>query len=702
MRLIECYIQSFGKLSDFKFSFDSGMNTVIKENGYGKTTLSAFIKAMLYGLSESRKSDLYENERKRFLPWSSTLCGGWLIFSDGVGEYRIERSFGQKASLDSFRLVDMKTGKESTKYSENLGRELFGIDKDGFERTVCLCDKNLSGKTDNKSISEKMSNLTGTDADLGALDSALDRLDKQRRNYYKKGGSGLIRDTEDKIRMKEEQLCELEERKAELGKLEERAQELRERLEDAQTLRAEINKKLKAADEKREQLALLKAKGEAARALQEAIAKKHSIEAEFAHGVPSFDKIYEMKHNMKQGEDLIREAAASKPSDELSPLEERVGGVSREEIERARAELVPPSNSAFIVKVILSALLVGLGVLIITNYLVPGIVLTVLGLLAFTLIPVKKKSEGEKRARELLLRTGANDTHDINGKLSELLDSFNRYELLRSNELERSARRAALYGEGEKKLNAARDFLALYPAAAGSFDELLRISGEYAQLMHTVKGHTEEAFTVQGVIVDEPIPDTDGLRAELDEVSKSCGSFEAEYKNALTAASRLERAADDEALLLSEIEELTACKERQEKNLFAVKKAAEYLVEAKENLTSRYLGRTRASFLKYLSLFGVSEGEEFDLDTSFEVRRRVLGTPREVEAFSAGTRTLYNLAIRLALVDSLLDGEEPFLIFDDPFASLDTDNLKRVLAALEALCTHRQIIYFTCHASRMP
>ena len=155
-------------------------------------------------------------------------------------------------------------------------------------------------------------------------------------------------------------------------------------------------------------------------------------------------------------------------------------------------------------------------------------------------------------------------------------------------------------------------------------------------------------------------------------------------------------------MLLSEIEELTALKERQEKSLFAVKKAAEYLVEAKENLTSRYLGTTKASFIKYLTLFGISEGEEFDLDTSFEVKRRVLGTPREVEAFSTGTRTLYNLAIRLALVDSLLDGEEPFLIFDDPFASLDTENLRRVLSALKALGEHRQIIYFTCHSSRIP
>ena len=55
MKLINCYISSFGKLQDFSYDFSSGLNTVIEDNGWGKSTFATFIKAMFYGLN-SKKS----------------------------------------------------------------------------------------------------------------------------------------------------------------------------------------------------------------------------------------------------------------------------------------------------------------------------------------------------------------------------------------------------------------------------------------------------------------------------------------------------------------------------------------------------------------------------------------------------------------------------------------------------------------------
>ena len=63
MKLIECYIESFGKLEGFKYNFSDGLNTVKADNGYGKTTLTVFIKAMLYGLDDTKKAKLEENDR---------------------------------------------------------------------------------------------------------------------------------------------------------------------------------------------------------------------------------------------------------------------------------------------------------------------------------------------------------------------------------------------------------------------------------------------------------------------------------------------------------------------------------------------------------------------------------------------------------------------------------------------------------------
>ena len=48
MKLIECYVDNFGKLSAFSHTFSDGVNLIIGNNGCGKTTLSVFIKTMLF------------------------------------------------------------------------------------------------------------------------------------------------------------------------------------------------------------------------------------------------------------------------------------------------------------------------------------------------------------------------------------------------------------------------------------------------------------------------------------------------------------------------------------------------------------------------------------------------------------------------------------------------------------------------------
>ena len=80
MKLISCYISSFGKLKDFSYSFDSGLNTINQENGWGKSTFATFIKCMFYGINSGKRS-ISENERIKFKPWNSTeRFGGNIVF----------------------------------------------------------------------------------------------------------------------------------------------------------------------------------------------------------------------------------------------------------------------------------------------------------------------------------------------------------------------------------------------------------------------------------------------------------------------------------------------------------------------------------------------------------------------------------------------------------------------------------------------
>ena len=172
MKLINCYIENFGKISKQKYDFKDGFNCIVGENGSGKTTLATFIKAMLYGLGDTKKASLEENDRKHYLPWQGGTCGGHLTFSAGPKTYRIERSFSAKAADDTYTLYDVTTGKVCYDYL-NPGEELFGIDADGFERTVFLSERALAPKGNNPTVSARLANLVGCDGDIGEIDDTL-------------------------------------------------------------------------------------------------------------------------------------------------------------------------------------------------------------------------------------------------------------------------------------------------------------------------------------------------------------------------------------------------------------------------------------------------------------------------------------------------------------------------------------------------
>ena len=233
MRLIRLHVENFGKLQGFDYSFDGGLNVLLQENGWGKSTLAAFVKAILYGMPASSKQSLDENERKKYMPWQGGAYGGSLEFSTASGKYRIERFFGAKESGDSFVLYDLATNCESNRYSSRIGEELFGIDADGFSRTVYLSQHAVVAKGDNNSITAKLGDLLDDVDDIGSFDDAMAALEKRRKYYKMTGERGRIADIEREIanaRAQIEQLFRTEEmmhqKESELAAIGQRAKEV--------------------------------------------------------------------------------------------------------------------------------------------------------------------------------------------------------------------------------------------------------------------------------------------------------------------------------------------------------------------------------------------------------------------------------------------------------------------------------------------
>ena len=57
MKIIKLHIENFGKLHNFDLTLKDGLNQIKNNNGWGKTTLSIFIKSMFYGLPAKSRGD---------------------------------------------------------------------------------------------------------------------------------------------------------------------------------------------------------------------------------------------------------------------------------------------------------------------------------------------------------------------------------------------------------------------------------------------------------------------------------------------------------------------------------------------------------------------------------------------------------------------------------------------------------------------
>lgn len=191
MKLLRFHIENFGTLRDYRMELCDGLNVLHEENGWGKTTLAVFIKAMLYGMPASTKRSLDENERKKYMPWQGGAYGGSLEFSCASGAFRIERFFGSKESEDSFALYDLRTNLASRAFDANVGLALFGIDADSFERSVYLSQRTL-GKSDNGDIVARLSSSLDAVDDIGSYDGAMAALEKRRQFYFLRGGKGRV------------------------------------------------------------------------------------------------------------------------------------------------------------------------------------------------------------------------------------------------------------------------------------------------------------------------------------------------------------------------------------------------------------------------------------------------------------------------------------------------------------------------------
>ena len=205
MKLISCHIDAFGKLKNVDVSFNENITSICEKNGYGKTTLASFIKAMFYGLGANARKNSKLTDRTKYQPFEGGKFGGELVFVSEKGVFKIRRVFNRTATLDEFYLFNAENNLKSEAYSSSIGRELFGVGKETFDATIFFGQKELTSEiNDDIKASLSTGRLYGDDVD--ALSKAVEKIKQKVREL--KSELKTLNLESDKARLRELQLKE--------------------------------------------------------------------------------------------------------------------------------------------------------------------------------------------------------------------------------------------------------------------------------------------------------------------------------------------------------------------------------------------------------------------------------------------------------------------------------------------------------------
>lgn len=658
MKLINCYISSFGKIKDFNYDFSEGLNTILEENGWGKTTFSIFLKAMFYGLDDSKRN-VADNERTKYKPWGGNeLFGGSLTFTYANKPFKLERYFGNKASEDYANLIDLTTGKVSKFNGEpdELGKRIFKIDKEGFLSTTFFSEKDFEIKS-NASLTAKF-NSSFEEQDTDLYDLAIAKLDKKVKQYKQRGDKGLIPETKRRIFELREKINadfelgqaieqirkDVNDTELEIINLKEKENQL-----TAQYERAVSNENLKLKKENYDKL----------------LNEKFKLEGQLQNSNKILNGNSLSEQEILQVKRTIDDYSKANAQLEVFVNEyQRLKQKNTEELKNA------PKKPYFI-----PLLIAIIGVALLFANLIVGFSVIALAVACLLFIIFNKKTVKDNLLEEYLTNCEKN--------MTEYTSIVNEYKFALNNFF--------------SKFNVENNDYTF------SLEILRQAVNEKSIATSRLKEIQVEILTIEKAGIQELnldfTVDANSLKNNLRLLKEQIAE-----KNDYLSRRKLILRQREESLLQvsdyeSEVGELTDLLEEYNQSFDVFSKTMEFLTQADENLRVQYRKPLSDNFNKYLKLL-TGKDIKGEVDVDFKITLEENFGNKEYDYYSQGLKNVLEICKRLALIDLLFEDEKPFIILDDPFINMDENNIGGALKLLDELQKEYQIIYLICHNSR--
>ena len=710
MKLLKAYIENFGKISKTEYDFNSGLTTFCYENGYGKTTLATFIRAMFYSLPKvTTKSNF--NDREHFYPFNGGKFGGNLTYEHEGDFYKIVRFFDKKSETkDKFTFY--KNDNQITPPLESLGKLLFGVDESSFNRTLYF-DKAFNSDLSGSDVTFKLTGIVENSEE--GFDNAKESLESAQKKLKRTGKKGDLFDVADEI-FKVNQ--EIESLKGVENSIQFKYKE-----------RAEIIAELEKAEEERKKVSELVVKknnyGVYENYLKEAQNYKTELEnlkKDYPNGLPTEKEIYNLNgladNLSKLNGEIIANEITSDTLGEYNALKEtfKNGVPSNNDIENIKNDINSLNQKDKTSKGIknyplfligLLEVVVGI-VLLFLNQVVGIMFLSVAVLFIAGSFLIKGKVEDKPNDTELKVK-GFLQSYNINSEnlldgvyeLKALIDKFDGLSkeiALKTTAIERAKTQIL---ETEKTIIETFNKYGIIVNRTESVKEQIRgierdifaISNK--QNLYNNAVIKAENFKAEKGVTErvENVESYDEIELKCKELSQKLSSIDGEIKNSEDMLESLPNK-------YNKLEILTEKQEKLKERYNDLTNALNYLLLAEETLKNKYINPVKDTFVNYAKDLEEVLGEKVIMDKNFMVYFEKSGENKSREYLSAGQSVLCDLCLRLALIDNMYKDNIPFIILDDPFITLDEKHLAKALELLKLLAKDKQIIYFTCHESR--
>ena len=712
---------TFGKLQSAELALGEGLNVIEAPNEGGKSTWSAFLRAMLYGINtKERDRQGYLAEKNRYQPWSGAAMEGSVELLWQGRSVTLRR--GPKGSTPFGRFEAVYTGTAELVpglTGDNAGETLTGVPREVFERSAFV-GQGGAAIDGAPALEARIAAL----ASSGEEDVSYSQVERRLRDWLnrrKHNKTGLIPRLE-------EEASALTERLAQARQAARRAAEAQAQIGALTRQKAELEAE-SAAQQARRDWAQAEQYRAAVRELEKARAELDSLEGETlpdkealreAQGELAYLNVLaaslkEAKNQVEPARQAV-EAAESAAVDPMFPDMDPDQAWRRagEDAQRARALEKRAGTGLRAVGILfLAAAAVSAVIGALSGRNLAFFVSAALEALAGvqSLLSAGRAEKRRVKAREeILSRYSAAFPDDILARANAYRDKWTAAEEARrgAEAVERSIRdlegqRRALW---DKLLSFVRTFAPEANDPFGASAALSRALGREERLSAArVKAQAAQRLVDSlpapaGAGPGTPPPPTERNPQQTAAALAAVGGEISRLQGELSHAEGQRTALGDPAELEHGLEEAEEALTRRRGEYRALELALEALSQANGELQARFSPALNRRAGQLFSALTGGKYEELTLTREFEAAAREAGgvLPRRTVSLSRGTVDQLYLAVRLAVCELALPAEEPApLVLDDALSDFDDARMALALECLEQYAGERQILLFTCH-----